>query len=1030
MLVTIEGYELSNQQKRIWQVMQDQNHPFYNYLSVTLKGVQSIQSFKESLVNVINRHESFSTTFDKLEGIHYPIQIIGEEGPFILCESNPPETGSIKDDNEVSSIIDQIKQPVGKMIGVILNQVDKDIHELRLYGHSLNVDIHSLQMLVMQTVQLHVTGQTTDEKDLIQYVDFSQWQDELFEEKHSLDWNQVKKSLPFEYLPGHSKNFEAGNVKRRLSDEAKQKLMAFTKKHAIKPGTVLFTTWKSFLSKVACADVLVGFVSDGRNYDELKPSIGQFEKVLPIELNTNVGAYRDLNKQMNTQLDDIFEKLEYINPSTILKDANDTIPYQFRYMEKKEQVESISVKVNTVHTVNDNYRLLLTVLETSENVDIFLDFNQMGFHQPDAVWLLRQFEFFLLQCLENPDKAVEEMAVISAEEEKKIIYSSFGSVEYSSEPSTIIDQLTKTTNEIPDALAVVSGDHYLTYKELDCKSNRLANYIKKRVRPEERVAISLPRSVDAVISMIASLKAGAAFVPVDPKWPSKRIKHVLEDSKVKVFISNTELVNEYEVHHLNISNEKILADEEEEWKQDVIEPHQLAYVLYTSGTTALPKGVGVEHGNVINYLTWFNEKFSRDVRLPFSSELGFDAFLKQVFLPLIRGEKIFVFSENQVLEPSQFLNAFLDYQCNAINCVPAYWRVLVEELDKNDGLLNRVKSQLSTLFIGGEKMGQGVLKKTWALFPDLSVVNLYGPTETTANATFSTVKHEAFMPIGSPIDNMTAYVLKENMEFASIGEEGELYIGGLGVARGYIEQAGLTAERYIPNPFSSGDRLYKTGDIVRLMANGQIEFLYRADDQLKINGKRVDLNEIETLINQHPYVLESVVLITKQLLVTFFVGEASADVLRAYAKEWLPDYMEPTHFIEVTTIPLTINGKIDKQALVNLHEERENKTYIPPRNEMEEVMIRIWGEVLNTEELGIRDNFFELGGHSLNATQIISRLRKVYELDIPVSLIFETEIIEELCEAIKVLHSDEVSYIDKVSHTYLEAEKMTMAEEV
>ena len=1039
---TLEGYSLSNQQKRVWKLMHTFNAPFYNYLSLNIEGDLSMPKLTKCFITVCNRHESLRTRFEKVKGMEYPIQSISEKGSFSFSYSCSDEDLDEENPKQAADMVLNkfMNNDDEKVIHIDIKKINDLHHVLNIFGSSLSTDFQSLQLIVEQTLELYMTNQLVSKEEIVQYVDFSEWQNELFQDEHEINWksSMSQRVLPFEQLNEQSNIYRNKNIRKTVSKELSGRVRHFAKRSKLPVSTVFLKVWATYLSKLASQELTIGLIVDGRNYEELIPSVGQFEKIIPIQQEQADSTFLEGTELLQLQLTRLTEKLEYINPITLFPHGENYIPYQMRYIEDEVPNLTSPIKIGLKNLISNSekHKLLLSILSKPEEFEIFLQFNEENYLNEDINDIIKGFIYFVEECLNNSSERISTIPFLSPEEEKDIInqLNEYGRSQPDSN-DTILAAF-KERIVMKENLAITTSKESITYQDLDRRSNQLANYLKPSIQPEDRIAICMPRSIESIISMIAILKIGAAFIPIDIKWPFNRIQYVIEDSNARLILSNkNQFRNGTEEIALKTIDLSLIEQDIENASEtppeiDVL-TNQLAYVLYTSGSTGIPKGVGVQHNNLLNYLKWFDQQFSRDtVRLPFISELGFDAFIKQVFYPLMAGKNITLFSEEEVLHLPQFLNNFLDNQLNSLNCVPSLWKSLLEEIQKDDAIVEKMKAKLEVLFIGGEKTSSSLLINTWKIFPDLKIVNLYGPTETTSNATYAIVKNELCVPIGRPIQHTTTYVLNKDMKETKIGEFGELFIGGEGVSRGYLDKPSLTAEQFLPNPFMSGTRLYRTGDMVKLLSNGQIEFIQRMDEQIKINGKRVDVSEIETIITSHPKIIEAVVLsvqkLDRNLLAVFYVGTCREDEIKMHTKNWLPQYMVPSHFINVDQFPLNTNGKIDHKALKKLLENNKINNLIAPRNGFEEVILSVWKDVLKIERVGIRDNFFELGGHSLNATQIISRIRKIYQLEIPVSLVFETETTETLCNEIKIRYPNECNYIDLVSNAYLEAERLVI----
>jgi amino acid adenylation domain-containing protein/non-ribosomal peptide synthase protein (TIGR01720 family) len=579
--------------------------------------------------------------------------------------------------------------------------------------------------------------------------------------------------------------------------------------------------------------------------------------------------------------------------------------------------------------------------------------------------------------------------------------------------------------QTPDAVAVVYGDEQLSYRELNARANQLAHYLKSLgVGPEVLVGLCVDRSLEMVVGILGVLKAGGAYIPLDPTYPKERLQYMVKDSGADMIMTSRRLMDFVkslgELSVISLDDDDLFFegyDDDHKVPTNVARPGNLAYVIYTSGSTGLPKGTLIEHKSLVNYLCWFNTQLMVDggVRLPLITKLTFDASLKQLFAPLLRGDEVLIFPDDVVAQPARLLQALAAHHQFGLNCIPSLWKAIIDVLINNAAMLPM--DNLSHLFIGGERLSPDLVKRSFETLPHLRIWNLYGPSETTANACAARIVSQGDVTIGRPIANTQIYILDPYLQVRPMGVPGELHIGGEALARGYLSRPELTAERFIPNPFSDkpGARLYKTGDLVRYLSDGNIEFLGRLDNQVKIRGFRIELGEVEATLCLHPYVSEAVVVAREdrpgdKRLVAYVVATAvmiapSTGVLRAFLQEKLPDYMIPSAFVPMDAIPLTAIGKVDRRALPAPDVVRPDlqEAFVAPRSPSEELVAGIWSKVLGVERIGVYDSFFELGGHSLLVVQIVSRIREVFEVELPLRSLFETPTIAGLTELIETI---------------------------
>jgi amino acid adenylation domain-containing protein len=577
--------------------------------------------------------------------------------------------------------------------------------------------------------------------------------------------------------------------------------------------------------------------------------------------------------------------------------------------------------------------------------------------------------------------------------------------------------LERQAERTPDAVACVFGSEEITYRTLDERANQLAHYLRKRgITAESRVGIYLERSIEMVVALLGVLKAGGAYVPLDPAYPAERVGFILEDSEIALLLSQSELLRTLPAQHQTnavavdtMSGE--LAQEDNRALPSLARPQNLAYVLYTSGSTGKPKGVQITHGNLVNFQCSMQREpglGSNDVLLGITT-LSFDIAGLEIYLPLISGARLVLASRAAASDGRLLLDLMARHKPTVMQATPATWRMLIEA-----GWQGNL--QLRVL-CGGEALPADLAAQ---LLPRCAQLwNMYGPTETTIwSSVYRVGSVVATAPIGKPIANTTFYILDGQMQPVPAGVAGELYIGGEGVARGYFHRPELTAEKFVPDPFAADPaaRLYRTGDVARYFSDGNVQYLGRTDFQVKIRGFRIELGEIESVLAHHPAVQQVVVAAREDApgnkrLIAYIVTQpgqhlSTAD-LRTYVLPSLPDYMIPSAVVELDALPLTPNGKVDRKALPAPDQSRRDgqQGYVAARTPAEEMVAGIWANVLRVERLGIRDDFFELGGHSLNATQVVSRVRDAFRVELPLRAIFETPTVEGLAKTIERLRS-------------------------
>ena len=653
---------------------------------------------------------------------------------------------------------------------------------------------------------------------------------------------------------------------------------------------------------------------------------------------------------------------------------------------------------------------MLELGERGDEIHGFLEFNTDLFEGGSIDRMVSHFQRLLESVAEKPDARLSKLALLTEEERQRILVD-WNQTEKDYPSQLALHQLFERQVDCgSDRTAVVFERKELTYRELEERSNRLAHRLREMgAGPDTLIGLYAERSSDTLVALLGILKSGAAYLPLDPEFPVQRIKYMLEDASVRILLSQRSLTGglprtDAEVLYLDDPENGV--DSQPEARPEVaVKPQDLAYVIYTSGSTGRPKGVQIAHGSVVNFLDSMlcEPGLSKaDVFLAVTT-LSFDISVLELFLPLACGARVVVAPRRTVLNAAKL--GQLARRCGAtvMQATPSTWRLLLEA--------GWPKGFRPKILCGGE-----------ALPPELaasllghvdSLWNMYGPTETTIWSTIHRVTNEASIPIGKPIANTSTYVLDAQLQPVPIGVPGELYIGGVGLARGYLSRPELTAQKFVPDPFSRkpAARMYRTGDRVRFLSDGTIDFLGRIDNQIKLRGFRIELGEIEMLLNQHPSIKQSVALVRedrpgdRQLVayVTSAGGTTAPAEWRDHLRENLPYYMIPSVIVPLDEFPLTPSGKIDRKSLPSPDREslQQNHEYRAPIDEIERHMAKLWGQVLNLEKVSVRANFFEIGGHSLLAAELFTLIEGAFSKRIPLAALFQRPTIEELAQCLR-----------------------------
>ncbi len=759
-----------------------------------------------------------------------------------------------------------------------------------------------------------------------------------------------------------------------------------------------------------------------------------FSLDLPLKIKLKNYSFDEFFSRIQKQVKSI-EKQQTFSRDMVLRYPEISKQKNLKSQLKLDIVVQITEQLNHQNTLEFNNPLTFVISKQKQKCKFIYD--ETKINNTTINWLLNNLTIFSQNIVSNSSQFINKISLLSKQQLNQILREGNQTTKDYLKNKSIHQLFEEQVFQTPNNLAVVFEDKKLTYQELNEKANQLAHYLQKLgVKPETLVGICIERSLEMIIGIFGILKAGGAYIPIDPNYPTKRKKLLLEEANFPLVLTQANVLNQLK----GIETKIICLDEEWEVissenidnpKNDLKLSH-LAYVIYTSGSTGKPKGVMIEHKS----LSYFAQTIitecsihSSDRLLQFAN-ITFDAAVEEIFPCLICGATLILRTEEMLRNIRYFVQQAEDWQLTVLDLPTAYWHLLVTELAERKFILPEF---LRLVIIGGEKAITNKFNLWLNIVGDqITLINTYGPTETTVTATIYQVfsqKRLSEIPLGYPLPYVQTYILDQYLQLLPIGTIGEIYIGGDGVARGYLNREQLTAEKFIPNPFGEG-KLYKTGDLARYLPDGNIEFIGRIDNQVKIRGFRIELGEIETTLNQHPQIKETVVIAKEnaqgdKYLVAYLITkeEISVKEIRQFLSKNLPDYMIPAAFVFLDSFPLNPNGKIDRKALPEPDFEltRENE-FIPPRNSTELTLVNIWQQVLKIEKIGINDNFFELGGHSLLATQIISRIRNNFQIELALRYLFQEPTIAQLAELIDNLCWTQLNQISLDSENLEEGE--------
>jgi amino acid adenylation domain-containing protein len=801
-----------------------------------------------------------------------------------------------------------------------------------------------------------------------------------------------------------------------LSKSLSESLRKLSARERVTPVVTLLAAFQTLLSRYTGQyDIAVGSILPGREQVGTEGLIGLFAHTVMIRTDTaGDPTFRELLSRMrdvapgdsehqNVPFDHVVrEPLHDRDPGRkpiiqVLFSFTPSIPLaQLGWNMANLEVDNGAAKVDLQLQLYDRPNGIFA--RFTYNTDLF-----------DAATISRMaghFQTLLEGTIVNPGQHLSRLPLLTQAERHQLLVEWNSTQEDYSKDSCVHQLFEAQVGRTPNAIAVVFEKQRLTYHELNARANQLAHYLQKLgIGPDLLVGICVDRSLEMVVGLLGILKAGGAYVPLDPAYPSGRLSFMLEQAKVPVLLTQNRLVERLPKRTARVvfldTGWHEIAKESAEDPGSKAKSEDLAYVIYTSGSTGKPKGVQIPHGAVVNFLTSMGQKpgMTGGDRLLAVTTLSFDIAGLEIYLPLSMGASLEIVRREVSTDGNLLLSKLAGSGATVLQATPATWRILLEAgWEGSKGL---------KVLCGGEALSRelaGELVKRAS-----SVWNMYGPTETTIWSTTSQITSgDGPITVGRPIANTEIYILDSHLEMVPVGVPGELYIGGGGVARGYLHRPDLTAEKFIPNPFRDrghGGRLYRTGDLARFRANGELECLGRIDNQVKVRGFRIELGEIESVLEKYPTVKESVVVARedtsgdKRLVAYVVVHQGQSlkpDVLREFLKQRLPDYMLPSQFEFLEALPLTPNGKVDRKALPKPgHPEASQKARVAPRNSTESQLVKIWESVLAVRPIGVRENFFELGGHSLLVAKLLRRIEEAFAKKLTIAAIFEAPTVEQ-----------------------------------
>jgi amino acid adenylation domain-containing protein len=1065
-----KSFPVSFAQQRLWilnQLLPDS--PVYNVsTAVLLSGPLDIGALERTFTEIIRRHQSLRTTFTTVDAD--PAQIVHPAQPVTLSVQDlsdlPDKAREAKTRRlvyqEARLPFDLSKDP---LLRHSLLRLGDEQHVLLLTMHHIVSDGWSMGVLQREVTALYdafANGEASPLPELeIQYADYTVWQREWMQGQ-VLDellayWKQqllgapsvleLPTDNPRPRIPSYNGAAEPFILSRALTERLKQ----VCQHEEVTLFMTLLAAFQVLLMRYSGeTEIVVGTPVANRTRGETEGLIGFFVNTLALRVSLEGDlTWRELLRRVKevavgafAHQELPFEKLvEELQPvrdishqplfqvMLVLQNASSQEPVRLRGLE----LYGLGVETRTA-----KFDLTLSLEESSDELYGNIEYNTDLFAAETIRRLAEHYERLVDSLVSDREQPLRQVQLLSASERQQILYDWNQTRTYEQEVC-IHELFEKQVRLRPESVAVVYEDEALSYQELEGRANQVAHYLQQRgVGPETIVGVCLERSLEMVVGLLGVLKAGGAYVPLDPAYPASRLSFMMADAQVGVVLTQAELRSRLPAHEGAVvcldSEWSQIAEQSAERPRRRVRTENAAYVIYTSGSTGQPKGVLVTHANVARLMAateeWFNFD-ERDVWTMFHS-YAFDFSVWELWGALGYGGRLVIIPQLLSRTPEGFYQLLVKEQVTVLNQTPSAFRQLVVA---EESMGSAEQLQLRVVIFGGEALETSSLQPWMERHGEEQprLVNMYGITETTVHVTYHPVEMAevaagGWSRIGRAIGDLKVYVLDGEMEPVTVGVNGEMYVGGAGVARNYVNRAELTAERFVPDPYGrkAGRRLYRTGDVGRYRADGELEYIGRRDEQVKVRGYRIELGEIEAVLRGHEGVSEATVVVREDVvgdkrLVAYVTVERDAAgaainevTLWDYLKERLPEYMVPGAFVQLAEMPLTPNGKVDRRALPEYSRMSDEiaRAFVAPRNLTEETIANIFAQVLGVEKVGIHDNFFMLGGHSLLATRVISKIRQAFQMEAPLRLIFEAPTVAGLAVGIVQVQSEHIDSED------------------
>jgi amino acid adenylation domain-containing protein len=1027
-----QDFPLSSVQKRFWFAEQYQPGTSVNHVRFCfrLAGKLNVEALERAFTAVSERHDVLRARFTSVDG--QPVQSIDPASPVVvplIDLAGRPEP--VREREAMETAVIESERPfhldAGGLFRPTLLRLSSDEHLLLITIHHIVFDAWSAGILFRELAAAYESPSEHSHRPDTQYADFARWQHEWLNQdaaNEQLNYWSTRLSgastlveLSLDRPRPQRQTWNGAQVRLNIPATLTKSFTLLARSNGATLFMALYAAFRVLLSRhCGQADLLVGTPVAWRTSLEYEALIGCFVNLLvlrtPIDEDKTFvdllqAAIEDVLQALENQ-DLPFERLvESLHPE---RDLSRPALVQVCFALQNALKGDLYLAGSTVTPVplpsrTSRFELALDIYETNNGLTCVFEFNTDLFSAETIRRMAARFEHLLTVIVDRPTAKLAELDMLTPAERSQMVLGWNRTRAPYPETACVHDLIAAQARRTPDRVAVEFQDQRLTYAELDERSSRLASYLRHLgVTVESTVGVCLERSIGMMVAVLAVMKAGGAYVPLDPGFPPQRLAYMLEDSGAAVLLTEHDQLTRFSAYPGMVvaidESAAAIHSSPAEFETSGVQPGNLIYVMYTSGSTGKPKGVMVPHRAVVNFLESMRKEpgFTENDSVLAVTTLSFDIAVLELYLPLITGGRVIIATRETAMNGARLAGELAARKATVLQATPATWRFLIESGWNGD---RRLKA-----LCGGEAMSRELAEALLARAG--SVWNMYGPTETAVWSLVARVQPESGpVFIGRPIANTTAYVLDACGRPAPVGVAGELHIGGHGLARGYRNSTDLTAKKFIANPLAGcgNERIYNTGDLARYRADGQVEYLGRIDGQLKLRGYRIEVGEIESVLRQHPAVRDAIVVLRANAagdprLAAYLIAAGAVrppvSALRQHVAELLPEYMTPATFIFVDALPLTANGKVDRNALPGPDTMPQVREPVPPQTPLEETLLGIFKDLLGVSAAGVTDNFFELGGHSLLAARLITRIEKETGHNVPVATLFQAPTVQLL----------------------------------